>query len=44
MAGHDPLDSTCADIAVPDYCAGLEQNIEGLRVGIPKEFFSESPK
>jgi aspartyl-tRNA(Asn)/glutamyl-tRNA(Gln) amidotransferase subunit A len=40
MAGHDPLDSTCADIAVPDYSAGLEQNIEGLRVGIPKEFFS----
>ena len=24
----------------PDYSAGLEQNIEGLRVGIPKEFFS----
>ena len=40
MAGHDPLDSTCADLAVPDYYAGLEQNIEGLRVGIPKEFFS----
>ena len=40
MAGHDPLDSTCADIAVPDYSAGLERSIEGLRVGIPKEFFS----
>ena len=40
MAGHDPLDSTCADIGVPDYSAGLEQSIEGLRVGIPKEFFS----
>ena len=40
MAGHDPLDSTCADISVPDYSAGLEQSIEGLRVGIPKEFFS----
>ena len=40
MAGHDPLDSTCADIAVPDYSAGLEKSIEGLRVGIPKEFFS----
>ena len=40
MAGHDPLDSTCADISVPDYSAGLEQSVEGLRVGIPKEFFS----
>ena len=40
MAGHDPLDSTSADISVPDYSAGLEQSIEGLRVGIPKEFFS----
>ena len=38
MAGHDPLDSTCADIPVPDYSAGLEQSIEGLRVGIPKSF------
>ena len=38
--GHDSLDSTCADIAVPDYSAGLEKSIEGLRVGIPKEFFS----
>jgi aspartyl-tRNA(Asn)/glutamyl-tRNA(Gln) amidotransferase subunit A len=40
MAGHDPLDSTSADMSVPDYSAGLEQSIEGLRVGIPKEFFS----
>ena len=40
IAGHDTLDSTCADISVPDYSATLEQSIEGLRIGIPKEFFS----
>ena len=40
IAGHDALDSTCADISVPNYSATLEQNIEGLRIGIPKEFFS----
>ena len=40
MAGHDALDSTSADIAVPDYSTSLNQSIEGLRIGIPKEFFS----
>ena len=40
MAGHDALDSTSADIAVPDYSTSLDQSIEGLRIGIPKEFFS----
>ena len=40
MAGHDPLDSTCSDLAVPDYSAVLDQSIKGLRVGLPKEFFS----
>ena len=40
IAGHDVLDSTCADISVPDYSATLEKNIRGLRIGIPKEFFS----
>lgn len=40
MAGGDPLDSTCADLAVPNYADTLEHSIEGLRVGVPKEFFS----
>ena len=40
MAGHDALDSTSADIAVPDYSTSLDKSIEGLRIGIPKEFFS----
>lgn len=41
IAGHDPLDSSSAPVAVPDYTAKLGQSIEGLRVGVPKEFFME---
>jgi len=38
MAGHDPMDSTSADVAVPDFAAALKGDIKGLKVGIPKEY------
>lgn len=38
MAGHDPKDSTSADLAVPDFEKGIGQGIKGLRIGIPKEY------
>lgn len=38
MASHDPLDSTSADVPVPDYEAAMTGNIKGLKVGIPKEY------
>ena len=38
MASHDPKDSTSVDTPVPDYEAGLESGVKGLRVGIPKEY------
>ena len=41
VAGHDPLDSTSADVPVPDYATALREPIEGLTVGIPREYFSE---
>ncbi len=41
IAGHDPLDSTSTDVPVPDYVAALGRGIEGLRVGIPSEYFIE---
>ena len=41
IAGHDPLDSTCADLPVPNYQAALSEGIEGLRVGVPEEYFVE---
>ncbi|MGD2082003.1 MAG: Asp-tRNA(Asn)/Glu-tRNA(Gln) amidotransferase subunit GatA [Chromatiales bacterium] len=41
MAGFDPRDSTSADEAVPDYRAELERPIQGLRIGLPREYFEE---
>lgn len=41
IAGHDPMDSSSAPIEVPDYTAKLDKSIEGLRVGVPKEYFME---
>ncbi len=38
MAGHDPMDSTTVDVAVPDYEAELGQNLNGMRIGVPKEY------
>ncbi len=41
MAGFDPRDSTCVDRPVPDYVAGLNQPLAGLKIGLPKEYFGE---
>jgi aspartyl-tRNA(Asn)/glutamyl-tRNA(Gln) amidotransferase subunit A len=38
MAGHDPKDTTCADIPVPDYEAALGKSVKGMKIGIPKEY------
>jgi len=41
MASYDNKDSTCVDRPVPNYSANLGDSIKGLRIGIPKEYFSE---
>jgi len=41
VAGHDPMDSTSVDVPVPDYRAEMGRGIEGLRIGIPAEYFIE---
>ncbi|MEK6694986.1 MAG: Asp-tRNA(Asn)/Glu-tRNA(Gln) amidotransferase subunit GatA, partial [Nitrospirota bacterium] len=41
IAGHDPLDSTSADVPVPDYQKALKFNLRGMKVGVPMEFFAE---
>jgi aspartyl-tRNA(Asn)/glutamyl-tRNA(Gln) amidotransferase subunit A len=41
ISGHDPKDSTSADVAVPDYTVEMKKSIKGLKIGIPKEFFPE---
>jgi len=42
ISGHDPMDSTSVPREVPDYLADVDRPIEGLRVGLPKEFYSEA--
>jgi aspartyl-tRNA(Asn)/glutamyl-tRNA(Gln) amidotransferase subunit A len=38
MAGHDPKDTTSADIAVPDYEAAIGRPVKGMTIGIPREY------
>jgi aspartyl-tRNA(Asn)/glutamyl-tRNA(Gln) amidotransferase subunit A len=38
MAGHDPRDSTSANLPCPDFARAVDQPVKGLRVGIPKEY------
>ncbi|MBV0933054.1 Asp-tRNA(Asn)/Glu-tRNA(Gln) amidotransferase subunit GatA [Marinobacterium weihaiense] len=40
MAGFDPMDSTSAERDVEDYTAKLNQPLAGLKIGLPKEYFS----
>ncbi len=42
IAGHDPMDSTSADLPVPDYMKALKKkDVKKLKVGVPMEFFAE---
>jgi aspartyl-tRNA(Asn)/glutamyl-tRNA(Gln) amidotransferase subunit A len=41
IAGRDPMDSTSANMPVPDYVAELEKPVKGLKVGVAKEYFGE---
>ncbi|MCX5714478.1 MAG: amidase family protein, partial [Candidatus Omnitrophica bacterium] len=39
ISGHDPYDSTSVDVPVPDYSQVLTQDIKGIKIGVPKEYF-----
>jgi len=42
IAGHDPLDSTSADVPVPDYMKALKKkDLKKLNVGVPVEYFAD---
>jgi aspartyl-tRNA(Asn)/glutamyl-tRNA(Gln) amidotransferase subunit A len=41
IAGRDEMDSTSADVPVPDYAAALERDIKGKKIGVPRELFGE---
>ena len=41
IAGHDPCDATSSPASVPDYAAESDRPAEGLRIGVPAEYFAE---
>jgi aspartyl-tRNA(Asn)/glutamyl-tRNA(Gln) amidotransferase subunit A len=41
IAGHDPSDSTSADVPVPDYPAELRKPLDPLRIGVPEDYFGD---
>lgn len=41
IAGRDPMDSTSADVAVPDYVGELDKPVRGMKLGVAKQYFSE---
>ncbi|MBS3734952.1 MAG: Asp-tRNA(Asn)/Glu-tRNA(Gln) amidotransferase subunit GatA [Phycisphaerae bacterium] len=42
IAGHDPHDSTSIDRPVPDYAADVHTPVEPLRIGMPREWFTDA--
>ena len=40
IAGHDPQDPASASHPIPEYRAGLERGVAGLRIGVPRAFFA----
>jgi len=41
ITGHDPMDSTSADIEFPDYTKSLINDVKGMKIGIPEEYIGE---
>lgn len=41
LAGLDPADSTSVDLPVPDYTKACGQDVRGMKLGVPKEYFAE---
>jgi aspartyl-tRNA(Asn)/glutamyl-tRNA(Gln) amidotransferase subunit A len=42
ISGHDPCDSTSAPVDVPDFTSTLEHGVQGLRIGVPREYVPET--
>ena len=41
IAGYDPRDSTSVNTPVPNYLASLRSGVQGLRIGVPREYYLE---
>ena len=44
IAGYDPKDPTTVDVPVPDYVAALTGDVKGVKIGVPMEYFFDSPQ
>ncbi|NUN71011.1 MAG: Asp-tRNA(Asn)/Glu-tRNA(Gln) amidotransferase subunit GatA, partial [Bacteroidetes bacterium] len=42
IAGNDPKDATSAPVEMPDLLPRLDRNVQGMRIGLPKEYFSDA--
>lgn len=42
IAGYDPLDTSTPPVPVPDYTAGIEDGVAGMRIGIPRNYYFEN--
>lgn len=40
IGGKDPRDSTSADVPLPDFTKALQKDVKGMKLGIPKEYFT----
>ena len=41
ISGHDPHDSTSANVDVPDLSSFLDRDVRGMKIGLPKEYFAQ---
>ncbi|ANE45126.1 glutamyl-tRNA amidotransferase [Paenibacillus swuensis] len=41
IAGYDPMDSTSANVEIPDYLSALTGDVKGLKIGVPKEYLGQ---
>lgn len=41
ICGHDPMDSTSAPVDFPDFTSCLANDVQGMRIGLPREYFAE---
>ncbi|KAA0546348.1 Asp-tRNA(Asn)/Glu-tRNA(Gln) amidotransferase subunit GatA [Bacillus sp. BGMRC 2118] len=44
ISGHDPMDSTSANVEVPDFLSSLTGDVKGLKIAVPKEYIGEGVK
>ena len=41
ISGHDEMDATSSAAKVPDFTAALREDVKGMKIGLPKEYFTE---